>query len=103
MILTLATQDEFGSSKSDQIFGFVCIHQVNRPVRYSSSKPNFRAISSSLGLSVSRSNLSRMASVDWNKGIYSISDKNYSDNWRSVGQGGTSTLQFEQQLGHSVQ
>ena len=62
---TLAQWDECGSSKRDQIFGFVCCQVVISPLWYLSSKPNFLAISSSLGLSVSMSSLSRMARVAW--------------------------------------
>lgn len=50
---------------SDQSFGFSRCHQLTLPFAYDSSYPNFLAKSSSLGFSVSKSNLSNTASVSW--------------------------------------
>ena len=59
----MARDEEWGSSNNDQILGLVLCHQVTLPVWYSSSWPNFIAISSSVGLSVSKSNLSNVCKV----------------------------------------
>lgn len=61
--LTFAAFELYGSSMSDQSFGFSRCHQLTLPFAYDSSYPNFLAKSSSLGFSVSKSNLSNTASV----------------------------------------
>lgn len=60
---TLAAFDEYGSSNMDHSWGLNRCHQVSLPCKNASSKPNFRAISSSLGFSVSKSRRSKTASV----------------------------------------
>lgn len=55
----------YGSSNKDHICGFTFCHQLTWPFTYASSKPNFLATSSSEGFSVSKSNLSKTASVSW--------------------------------------
>lgn len=61
----LAGKDEWGSSKRAHNRARSLCHLVNAPFPCSSSKPKSRAICSSLSLSPSTSNLSRIARVAW--------------------------------------
>ena len=63
--ITFAALELYGSSISDQSFGFNLCHQLTFPFAYASSYPNFLASSSSVGFSVSKSNRSKTAKVSW--------------------------------------
>jgi len=63
LILTFAAKELYGSSMRDHSFGFKRCHQLTLPRTYESSYPNFLANSSSVGFSVSKSNLSNTANV----------------------------------------
>lgn len=60
---TLAPVELDGSSNMAQILGFIRCQQLSSPLLSASSKPNRRAICSSVGFSFSISSLSNMAKV----------------------------------------
>ena len=63
ILLTLAAVDEYGSSNVAQIRGLIFCQHDSPPRWNTSSRPNFFMMSSSVGLSVSRSSRSRIWSV----------------------------------------
>jgi len=62
---TFAKVDEYGSSKVAQMRGLMRCQHVRSPFWYSSSRPNFFMMSSSVGLSMSSSRPSRICRVSW--------------------------------------
>lgn len=64
-VRTFAPAELEPSSNNAQIFGLVRCQNDSSPLSIASSKPNRRATASSLGSSLSRSSLSRMANVFW--------------------------------------
>lgn len=63
LVSTLAPVELDGSSNMAQTFGFRRCQQLSSPLLRASSKPNRRAICSSVGFSFSISSLSNMAKV----------------------------------------
>ena len=59
------SMEDFGSSNIIQTIGFIFIHSVMFPLRYSSSYPNIRASSSSVFFWSSESRVSRTERVAW--------------------------------------